>query len=70
MNFPLEYPLLRLLYWLIDTVGVGGVTALVLGGGSAVAYLLTLRWIKNGAEVQEPETYTYPTPALLEHERE
>lgn len=70
MNFPMEYPLFRWLYWLINSVGVGGLTALILGIGSALAYLLTLRWIKEGAEADEFETYTYPTPALLGHEGE
>lgn len=70
MNFPMEYPVFRFLYWLINTAGLGGIIAIVLGAGSAISYLLTLRWIKRGAEANEPETYAYPTPALLGHESE
>ena len=70
MNFPLEYPVFRLLYWLINTAGVGGVIAIVFGIGSMLAYLLTLRWIQVAADPHELETYAYPTPALLGHEHE
>jgi hypothetical protein len=41
-----------------------------LDGAAAVFDLLTLRWIKRGAEANESETYAYPTPALLDHECE
>lgn len=70
MNFPLEYPLFEFLYWMINTAGLGGLIAIVLGGGSLTAYLLTLRWVKRGAEAEEVQTYAYPTPALLDHEKE
>ncbi len=70
MNFPIEYPLFRFLYWLINTPGLGGIAAIMLGLGSTLSALLTLRWIRQGAEVAEPETYTYPTPTLLGHEHE
>ena len=68
MNFPLEYPVFRFFYWLINTAGVGGITAMLLGVGSISASLLTLRWIQRGADVDEIETYAYPTPALLDHD--
>ena len=70
MNFPMEYPLFRFLYWLINTPGVGGIAAILLGLGSTLSAFLTLRWIRQGAEVAELETYTYPTPTLLGHEHE
>lgn len=70
MNFPLEYPLFRFLYWLINTPGLGGFVAILLGLGSTVSALLALRWIRQGAEVAEAETYTYPTPTLLGHKHE
>lgn len=70
MNFPLEYPIFRFLYWLINTAGLGGIVALILGLGSSLSALLTLRWIRRGAEANEPETYTYPTPTLLGHDHE
>ena len=67
MNFPLEYPIFRFFYHLINTAGLGGIIAVLLGVGSISASLLTLRWIKRGANVDERETYTYPTPALHRH---
>lgn len=70
MNFPMEYPLFRFFYWLINTAGLGGIVATLLGGGSLAIYLLTLRWIKQGAEADERDTYAYPTPALHSHESE
>lgn len=70
MNFPLEYPLFRSLYWLINTAGVGGLVAISLGLASSFSALLALRWIKRGAEADEKETFAYPTPTLLGHEHE
>lgn len=70
MNFPMEYPLFRFLYWLINTAGIGGLIAILLGLASTLSALLTLRWIKEGARAQERETYAYPTPTLLGHEHE
>ena len=67
MNFPLENPLFRFLYWLINTAGIGGVTVMIVGGGSLLAYFLTLRWIAHGAQADEAEEYLFPTPALFEH---
>lgn len=68
MNFPMEYPLFQFLYWLINTPGNGGITVLLVGGGSLTAYFLALRWISRGAEADEAEVYTFPTPSLLEHD--
>lgn len=68
MGFPLEYPIFEFLYWLINTAGLGGLAAILLGVGSLTAYLLTLRWIMRGAEADEIHTYTYPTHTLLEHD--
>lgn len=70
MNFPMEYPFFRFLYWLVNTAGVGGIIAALAGGGAVLAYGLVLQWIRQGAEVEERETYTYPTPALHDHGRE
>lgn len=66
MNFP-DTPPFELIYWLINTPGVGGLIAMVLGAMSVTVYLLTLRWIQRGADPQARETYAYPTPALHEH---
>jgi len=66
MNFP-QTPLFRFLYWLVNTPGVGSLVVLLIGGGSILAYGLTLRWIVRGGEADEEETYAYPTPALHQH---
>ena len=64
MNFPLDYPIFRFFYWLVNTPGVGGIVAGLVGGGSVLAYALTLRWIHAGAQAGDGDTYAYPTPAL------
>jgi len=64
MNFPMEYPLFQFFYWLVNTPGLGGIAVALVGGGSVLAYALTLRWIHKGAQAEEAETYTYPTPGL------
>ena len=68
MNFPMEYPLFQFFYWLVNTAGLGGIAVSLVGGGSVLAYALTLHWIHSGGRADEPETYTYPTPALHDHE--
>ena len=65
MNFPMEYPLFQFLYALLNTPGLGGVLVVIMGGGSILAYSLTLRWIAQGGQASETETYAYPTPGLL-----
>ncbi|HZD10932.1 MAG TPA: hypothetical protein VE553_06285, partial [Candidatus Binatia bacterium] len=64
----MDYPLFRFFYWLINTPGLGGILATLLGVSSLTAYLLTLRWIKRGADANERETYAHPTPTLFGHE--
>ncbi len=69
MNFPLDNPVMQFLYWLVNTPGIGGVIAMLLGGGSILAYALMLNWIKKGGDIREDlETYVYPTPALHHEE--
>jgi hypothetical protein len=68
MNFPMDLPLFQFFYWLVNTPGLGGVAVVLVGGGSIAAYALALRWIRAGAQVQEGETYAYPTLALHQHE--
>lgn len=64
MLFPMDNPLFQFLYALVDTPGLGGIAVAIVGGGSITAYFFVLRWIRNGANADEAETYTYPTPAL------
>jgi hypothetical protein len=64
MLFPMENPLFQFLYALVDTPGLGGIAVALVGGGSITAYFFALRWIRNGANADENETYTYPTSAL------
>lgn len=68
MNFPMEYPVFQFFYWLVNTAGLGGIVVALLGGGSVLAYALTLRWIRSAAD--ERDTYAYPTPGLHRGEPE
>jgi hypothetical protein len=70
MNFPMEYPIFQIFYWIVNTPSLGGIIASLVGGGSVLAYLLTLRWIAEGGRGANEETYAYPTPALHHHESE
>lgn len=63
MNFPLDNPIFQFFYWLVNTPGVGGVVVALAGGGSLLAYGLTLHRIR-AAKDEGNETYSYPTPAL------
>ena len=67
MNFPMEYPVFRFLYWLINTAGIGGIAVTLLIGGLVTTYLLVLRWIVLGAHAAEDEQYTFPTSSLIGH---
>jgi hypothetical protein len=67
MRFPIDNPIFQFFFWLVDTPGLGGlivgliVVVFVSASGSA------LRWIAQGAQADEAETYAYPTPALHKH---
>lgn len=67
MNFPLEGPIFQFLYWLVNTPGLGGLFVGLIVLISLSAYSSALRWIAQGAQANDPETYAYPTPALHEH---
>lgn len=68
MNFP-DTLLINFLYWLINTPGIGGIAVGLLAISITTAVALVLRWISQGANVEdEPETYAYPTPALHHHD--
>lgn len=67
IDYP-DNPFVKFLFWLINTPGLGGIMASLLGGGLLLAIGVTLRWISNGGQVSESEEYAYPTPALHSHE--
>ena len=67
MNFPMNEPILRFIYWLLNTPGLGGLALLLIIAALLTIFTLTLIWITRGAKAGEPETYAYPTPALLHH---
>jgi len=68
MNFPLEYGFFRLIYWILNTPGVGGVVALLIGGGIVSLVLLALQWITSAGNVDDDSLYSFPTSTLLEEE--
>jgi hypothetical protein len=63
----MDLPVLQFFYWLVNTAGVGGLAVAFVGGGSLLAYGLTLRWIAAGSAHPESAVYSYPTPALHGH---
>ena len=67
MNFPLDNPLVRFLYWLVDTPGLGGLAVGLIVMICLSAFAGALRWIARGAQADEPTSYAYPTPALYDH---
>jgi hypothetical protein len=70
MNFP-DTALISFLYAVINTPSIGGIVVGVLATGIAFSVGLTLRWIAQGGQVDEPEVYAYPTPALhAQHDEE
>lgn len=64
MNIPFDNPVIQFLYWLLHAPGLGGIAVLLVSTGSILAYGLTLLWVKAGGDVEETETYAYPTPTL------
>jgi len=65
--FP-DNPLIRLLYWLLNTPGVGAFFVIMLGATLVSGFGLILRWISLGAQASESIVYAYPTEGLHEHE--
>lgn len=66
MNFP-DTPFTQLLYAIINTPGIGGIVVGALALIIIVSIFLTLRWISQGTEAEETESYAYPTTALHRH---
>ncbi len=67
MNFPMQYPLFQFFYWLVNTAGLGGAAVAIVGGGSLLAYFITLRWIAQSGSADDADVYAYPTPTLHRH---
>ena len=67
MNFPDE-PIFRILHWLIDTPTLGGAVVFGISGLVAIGTISTIIWIVSGAQADEPDSYLYPTTALLGHD--
>ncbi len=63
MNFPDNF-IFQFLYWLVNTPGLGGIGIGLIAITSVSAAGGALWWITKGAQVDERETYAYPTPAL------
>lgn len=59
MNFPIEQPLFRFFYWLVNTPGIGALIVGLLVGIAFVLYSLALRWIA-AARVEEQEAHPFP----------
>ncbi|MCP4426390.1 MAG: hypothetical protein GY803_18005 [Chloroflexi bacterium] len=67
MNFP-DTILTQLLYDFINNPSIGGIVVGILALIIAISIFFTLRWVAQGAEVEETESYAYPTTALHHHE--
>ena len=57
-------PILHLIYWLINTPGLGGLSVAAIILACLGSFAATLRWIAAGAHADETPTYAFPTPAL------
>ncbi|NOZ05635.1 MAG: hypothetical protein GXP41_04690 [Chloroflexi bacterium] len=69
MNWPMDVPFFRFVYYIVNTAGIGGILVGLIATTSLVSYFLTLRGIIGAGNEAEQEEYTYPTPALT-HEHE
>jgi len=67
MIFPMDNPFFQFLFWVVDTPGIGGIAVALVAVISVSFYASALYWVARGAQVDEPDTYAYPTPTLLEH---
>lgn len=66
MNFP-DTPFFHVVYWILNTAGVGGVASILLAGSLFLGFFLAIRWVVMGAKADENEVYSYPTSSLIEH---
>lgn len=68
MNFPLEHGIFRLIYWILNTPGIGGLAALLIGGGIVFSVVSALRWIFVAGTIDDDHIYSFPTSSLLDEE--
>ncbi len=68
MNFPMDYPIFKFFYWLLNTPGLGGIIVGFLASAILLIFGKTLLWISGGGKAEESEIFTYPTSAMQEHE--
>lgn len=59
MNFPLELPIFRFLYWLVNTPGIGAAVIGLLVGTALFSFVRTMHWIAEGKR-EEEEALPYP----------
>lgn len=67
MESIMQHPLIQLGYTIINSPGMGGIVVGLIATISLSSYGLIIRWIRKGAQVDEAEEYSYPTPALHGH---
>lgn len=66
MNPPDSF-ILRFLYWLVNTPGLGGAAVAAIVLTCLGSFLLALRWIATGRDADDRSSYAYPTSTLLHH---
>lgn len=64
MNLAPDTPILRFIYWLVNSPGLGGMAVSAIVLTCLASFAAALRWIVAGGRVADPVTYAYPTPAL------
>lgn len=57
-------PIFTLLYWLLNTPGIGALIVALLGTFLVVLFASVLRWIAKGSSANESAVFTYPTEGL------
>lgn len=67
MTLPPDTPVLRFIFWLVNTPGLGGLAVGAIVAGALASFAAGLRWIARGAAAPEASAYPYPTSALHEH---
>ena len=64
MSFPTDNGIFALLYWLVNTPGIGGLAVIAVVVTSLACFSAALHWIHEGGKADETTVYAYPTPAL------